>query len=252
MNERFKLLNCYIDNISLNDLLERFNQGFIITPNVDHLITLQHDKEFYQIYQNADFVIADSQIIVNVLRFILRKPLKEKICGSDFFPAFCEYHKNNPEITIFLLGGRPGAPEKAREMINSKVGREIIIGAFAPSMGFEKNEEECETIVEMINDSKAIVVAVGVGAPKQEKWLFKYKDKLKFAKIFMGIGVTIEFEAGLVKRSPKWISRIGLEWFYRIVQEPARLWKRYFIRDLPFFGMVFKQKLGLYKNPFEI
>ena len=71
MKERFKLLNCYIDNISMNDLLKQFNEGFIITPNVDHLITLQHDKEFYQIYQNANFIIADGQVIINVLRYII-------------------------------------------------------------------------------------------------------------------------------------------------------------------------------------
>jgi len=235
----------------MDELLQKFENGVLITPNVDHMMTLQEDHEFYMIYQKADYVVLDSQVIAFVMKYFLCTPIPEKISGSDFFPAFYDYHKYNPDIKIFLLGGRPGAPEKAMETINNKIGRNIVIGAHSPSMGFEKNADECTSIVDMINNSGATVLAVGVGSPKQEKWIYQYKEKLHNVKIFMGIGATIEFEAGYVHRAPAWISRAGLEWFYRLVQEPGRLWRRYLIRDLPFFWLVLKQMIGLYQNPYK-
>jgi exopolysaccharide biosynthesis WecB/TagA/CpsF family protein len=234
----------------MNQLLFKLTEGVLLTPNVDHMMTLQEDPEFYRIYQEAEYVVLDSQVIAFVMKYFLRTPVPEKISGSDFFPAFCRYHKDDPEIKIFLLGGKPGAPEKAMENINSRIGHDIIIGAHSPSMGFEKNPDECAVIVDMINSSGATVLAVGVGAPKQEKWIYNYKAMLKGVKIFMGIGATIEFEAGFVERAPSWMSSAGLEWLYRMLQEPGRLWRRYLVRDIPFFWLVFKQKLGKYRNPF--
>jgi N-acetylglucosaminyldiphosphoundecaprenol N-acetyl-beta-D-mannosaminyltransferase len=161
----------------------------------------------------------------------LGTPLKEKISGSDLFPAFYEYHKNNEDIKIFLLGAREGVALEAQKKINSKIGRPIIVGAHSPSFGFEKDEEECSKMIELINQSGATVLAVGVGAPKQEKFICKYKDKLPNIKIFLAIGATIDFEAGNIKRAPKWVSEAGLEWLYRLLSEPKRLWKRYLVPD---------------------
>ena len=126
----------------------------------------------------------------------------------------------------------------------------MIVGSFSPVFGFENDETYNQQIIEMINDSQANVLAVGVGAPKQEKWIFKYHKKLENIKIFMGIGATIDFEAGSLNRAPKYLRNIALEWFYRLSQEPRRLWKRYIIYDLPFFWLVIKFKFGWYKNPF--
>jgi len=248
--KRCELLNCSIDAITIDRLLQDFNKGVLVTPNVDHMMTLQEDYEFYKIYQEADYIVLDSQVIAFIMKYFLRTPVPEKISGSDFFPAFCQYHKDNPDIKIFLLGGKAGAPEKAMELINKKVGSNIVIGAHSPSMGFENNADECASIVEMINSSGATVLAIGVGSPKQEKWIFNFKKMLPRVRIFMGIGATIEFEAGYVDRAPYWISRIGFEWLYRLLQEPRRLWRRYLIRDIPFFWLVLKQRIGLYKNPF--
>ena len=103
----------------------------------------------------------------------------------------------------------------------------------------------------MINDSGANDLAICVGAPKQELWLYEFKSKLKNINTFLAIGATINFEAGHTKRSPKWMSEIGLEWLYRLSCEPQRLWKRYLLDDLPFFWLVLKQKLRLYKNPWS-
>jgi len=245
---RIGILNVPIDNLSIKDLLEQLDQGVVVTPNVDHLIKLQKDPEFYQTYQQADYRVCDSQILMYASRF-LGTPLKEKISGSDFFPTFCEYHRNNPDIRIFLLGSAPGVAEKAKARINQRVGREIVVMAHSPSFGFEKNFEECQKIVNLINQSGATVLAIGVGSPKGENWLCKYKSQMPNVKIFLGIGATIDFEAGIVKRAPKWVSQIGVEWLFRIINDPKRLWKRYLVEDLPFFWLLFQQKLGLYKPP---
>jgi len=249
MVERIPILNIEVDSIYKQDLLDKFTTGVLITPNVDHLMKLQKDREFYDLYQKAEYITVDSQIVKLALKF-LGRPVKEVITGSDFFPSFYEYHKDNEDIKVFLLGAAPGVAKKAMKIINEKVGREIIIGEYSPSFGFERNEEECDKIVEIINATPANVLVVGVGAPKQEKWIFKYKDLLPQIKIHLAIGATIDFEAGNVKRAPKIFQKLALEWFYRLMMEPKRLWRRYIIEDFPFFFLILKQKLKLYKNPF--
>jgi len=245
------LLNVSIDNFSMTELFERLDceGGLVFTPNVDHLIKLQYDRDFYEAYKNSNYRVCDSQILMYASQF-LGTPIKEKISGSDLFPAFYTYHKNNESIKIFLLGAAVGVASKAQEKINQKIGREIVIQAYSPSFGFEKNEEECEKIVELINQSGATVLAIGVGSPKQEKWLVKYRNKLTNIKILLGIGATIDFEAGCKPRAPKWMSEVGIEWVYRLLREPRRLWKRYLIEGLPFLRLIVEQKLGSYKMPF--
>jgi exopolysaccharide biosynthesis WecB/TagA/CpsF family protein len=230
------------------EFLEKLDQGVVFTPNVDHLMKLQKDADFFRTYVHADFRVCDSQILMFASRF-LGTPLKEKISGSDFFPAFCRFHRNNEDIKIFLLGGAEGIADRARVKINHKIGREIIVGSHSPSFGFEKNEEECQAIIQLINQSQATVLAVGVGAPKQEKWIYKYKKYFPHIKIFLAVGATIDFEAGAIKRAPIWMSKMGIEWMFRIYSDPKRLWKRYLVEDLPFFWLILRQKLGTYRTP---
>ncbi len=245
------LLNVSIDNLSITELFEKLDceGGVVFTPNVDHLIKLQYDRDFYEAYNKSSYRVCDSQILMYASKF-LGTPLKEKISGSDLFPAFYMYHKDNENIKIFLLGAAVGIAKQAQEKINEKIGREIVVEALSPSFGFENNEEECETIIDTINKSGATVLAIGVGSPKQEKWLVKYKSKLTHVKILLGVGATIDFEAGCKARSPKWMSEVGIEWLYRLLSEPRRLWKRYLIEGLPFFRLILEQKLGFYKMPF--
>lgn len=250
MAKRIPILNIEVDNIYKQDLLDKFTSGVLITPNVDHLMKLQKDREFYDLYQKAEYITVDSQIVKLALKF-LGTPVKEVITGSDFFPSFYNYHKDNENIKIFLLGAAPGVAKKALKIINDKIGMEIIVGEYSPSFGFEKNESECLEIIDIINATTANVLVVGVGAPKQEKWIFKYKDLLPKIKIHLAIGATIDFEAGNIKRAPRFFQKLALEWFYRLMMEPRRLWRRYIIEDFPFFFLILKQKLKLYKNPFE-
>lgn len=245
------ILNLDIHNITILELLKKLKYGGIVfTPNVDHLIKLQKNRDFYLVYQKADYVVCDSKILIYASKF-LGIPIQEKISGSDLFPAFYNYYKNDKNINIFLLGGVEGTEKIAQDKINSKVGRDIIVATYSPPFGFENDDQECQKIVELINHSGANVLAIGVGAPKQELWLYKFEEQLKNVKIFFAIGGTINFEAGYTKRAPKWMSEIGLEWFYRLLFEPRHLWKRYLLDDFPFFWLVLKQKFRLYNNPFH-
>ncbi|MEM9768580.1 MAG: WecB/TagA/CpsF family glycosyltransferase [Cyanobacteria bacterium P01_D01_bin.71] len=241
--KRIQILDVGIDNFAVDELLHNLNKGVVFTPNVDHLMRLREDREFVEAYDVADFRVCDSQILMYASKF-LGTPIRAKISGSDLFPMFCEHHRDNPDIKIFLLGGAEGVPQMAQMHINQRIGRDIIVAAHSPSYGFEKNEAECERILEMIRQSPANVLIVGVGAPKQEKWIAKYHKQLPDIDIFMGVGAAIDFEAGNKSRSPKWMSELGLEWLYRLVSEPRRLWKRYLLQDLPFFWLLFKQKFA--------
>ncbi|MCR8667199.1 WecB/TagA/CpsF family glycosyltransferase [Aestuariibaculum sp. M13] len=244
------VLNIKIDSINCDDLLVNMKDGIVFTPNLDHLVKLQKDKEFYEAYKKADWVLCDSRIIFFYSK-ILDKKIKQTISGSSFFPKFYNYHKDNKNMKIFLLGAAEGVAEIAKNKINDKLKRSIIIETYSPPYGFESDEQECNKIIKIINASKANVLVVGLGAPKQEKWIVKYKGKLPGVELFMALGATIDFEAGNVKRAPVFFQTFGLEWLYRLVKEPRRLWKRYLIDDLPFFYLILKQKFGFYKNPFE-
>lgn len=245
-----KILNINILATTQQDLLYKLKKGVVVTPNIDHLVKLQKDEEFYEVYKQAEWIICDSKILF-FLSKLLNKSLPEAIPGSSFFTAFYEYHKNNPDCRIFLLGAAEGIAIKAMEKINKKVGRNIVVGAHSPSYGFEKRQEECEELIQLVNESGANVLLVGVGAPKQEKWIMKYRYRMPNIDIFMALGATIDFEAGTLKRAPILWQKIGMEWLYRCLKEPKRLFKRYFIDDIKFFYYFGKQLLGIYKNPFN-
>lgn len=250
MRKPIRFLNIDIQPITCDELLKYLTKGVLITPNVDHLVKLQKDEDFYKIYQQAEWVVCDSKILY-LMSKLLKEPLPEAIPGSSFFTAYYMYHKDNPNCKIFLLGAAEGIAEKACQNINKKVGREIVVGAHSPSYGFEKNEKECEELVKIVNDSGANVLLVGVGAPKQEKWIMKYRDRMPNIDVFMALGATIDFEAGTLKRAPEIWQKCGMEWLYRALKEPKRLFKRYFVDDMQFFYYFGKQLLGIYKDPFK-
>ncbi|MCY7278802.1 MAG: WecB/TagA/CpsF family glycosyltransferase, partial [Phormidesmis sp. CAN_BIN44] len=174
-----------------------------------------------------------------------------KISGSDLFPAFYTYYKHNEDVKIFLLGSEQKVAKTAQQKINAKVGRDIIVAAHSPTFGFEKNEEECQEIVDLIEASEATVLAIGVGAPKQEIWIAEYRNQLSKVKTYLAIGATIDFEAGNFKRAPMWMSQVGFEWLYRLLSEPKRLWKRYFFDAVPFLFLILQQRLQIYNNPWS-
>lgn len=247
--ETTKILNVEILSLTREELLERLDKGVLVTPNVDHLVKLQGDREFYEAYMKAEWTVCDSKILY-LLSKLLKRPLPEAIPGSSFFTSYYMYHKDDPDCRIFLLGAKEGIAAKAMQRINEKVGRRIVVGAHSPSFGFEKDERECDELVNIVNRSGANVLLVGVGAPKQEKWIMKYRDRMPGVDVFMALGATIDFEAGTLKRAPVFWQKTGMEWLYRCMKEPKRLFRRYFVDDMQFFFYFAKQLLGVYKDPF--
>lgn len=248
-----KILNIDVNNITSEELLSTFDEGFLVTPNVDHMIKLQKMRPFYEAYQSAEFKVCDSRILFLLvwLLFPSRK-LKEQITGSDFFPKFCQHHANRENgATVFLLGGSTDSVVEAQTKINDKTDSNVVVGGYSPPFGFEKSPEETQKIIDLIEASGADTLAIGVGAPKQEVWVYQNRAKLPSIKRFLAIGATIEFESENLRRAPKWMTKCGLEWLFRLQQEPRRLSRRYLIDDLPIAFLLLKQKLGFYSNPWR-
>lgn len=250
--KRINICGVEIDNYSMKETIEAIDSlivkkesSFIVTPNVDHIVKLQANPEFRNIYKHAALSLADSAWVLLAGKF-LKTPFKEKLSGSDIMPELCRYSAEKGH-RLFFLGGKPGAAEKAKEVLEKKYSKIKIVGTYCPPFGFEKDEAENKKIVEMIKASAPDILFVGLGAPKQENWIYKYYQEIN-VPVSCGIGVTIEFMAGMVKRAPVWMQKMGLEWFWRLLMEPGKLWKRYLIEDLPFFWLVLKQKLGKTKN----
>jgi N-acetylglucosaminyldiphosphoundecaprenol N-acetyl-beta-D-mannosaminyltransferase len=214
---------------------------YVVTPNVDHIIQLQKDSEFRKAYDAASLVLSDSMPLMWAAKF-LGTPLKEKISGSDLFPKLCEV-ASEKGYKLFFLGGRQGAALKASEVLRKKYPSIQIAGVYAPPFGFEGDETENNKIIKMIKVADPDILFVGLGAPKQEKWIYKHYKELN-VPVSIGIGVTFEFVSGMVKRAPLWMQKAGLEWFWRLMMEPKRLWKRYLIDDMKFFWLVLRQKFG--------
>ena len=244
---RSRMLNVWVDNLSMKQLMEALDAGIVFTLNPDHLYHLQRHRAFYDAYRQADFITSDSKYVYWGLGWIGRR-IQEKVSGSDIVPAYCAHHRDNPAVRVFLLGAAPGIAQKALENINARAGREVVIGAHSPSMKFVNDEQEIAEVIRLINDSGATCLIIGLGAPKQEIWITRYRHSMPKVKVYMGVGATIDYEAGAVKRAPRWMTRIGLEWLYRITTEPLRYWRRY-LRDLEYFWLLLLDGLGLYKSP---
>ena len=165
-----RILNIDILSVRATDLLSSLKEGVVFTPNVDHLVRLQKDERFFRAYQKADWVICDS-VILQRLSKLLRHPIVESIPGSTFFLDFCNYHRNNDDCRIFILGGKEGVPQKAMENVNRKMGRHMVVGAHSPSFSFVNDEAESAKLVRMIDESGATVLMVCATSPKQEIWI---------------------------------------------------------------------------------
>ena len=244
---RSRILNAWVDSLTVQEIVEELDEGVLFTLNPDHLYWLQRSPEFAAAYRNAALVSSDSKYVYWALGF-LGRGIKQKSSGSDIVPAYWRHHANNPAVTIFLLGARPGIAQMARERINGLAGREIVVGAHGPSFDFVGNEEETAQAIEMINASGATCLILGFGAPKQEIWINQNRARMPGVKVFMGTGATIDYEARAVRRAPAWMTRNGLEWVFRITTEPRRYWRRY-ARTMEFFWLVLLDFLGLYRPP---
>ncbi|WP_294393255.1 WecB/TagA/CpsF family glycosyltransferase [uncultured Sphingomonas sp.] len=245
--QRSRLMNAWVDSLTIPEIVERLDEGTLFTLNPDHMYHLQRNPDFAEAYRHATIVSSDSKYVYWSLGLIGRN-IKQKSSGSDIVPAYWQHHANNPDVSIFFLGAKPGVAQMARERINGIVGRQIVVGAHGPSFNFVNDAKEIDEVIAMINASGATCLIVGLGAPKQEIWIDRNRHRMPKVKVYMGVGATIDYEAEAVKRAPGWMARNGLEWVYRMTTEPRRYWRRYF-RTLDFFWLVLKDRLGLYRPP---
>jgi N-acetylglucosaminyldiphosphoundecaprenol N-acetyl-beta-D-mannosaminyltransferase len=221
----------------------------MLTLHVDMIMKLQHDREFYHLLPKFDVVTCDSQILTVAVK-LLGTPLTERVSGSDYFPRFYARYKDDRSVTVFICGGAPGVAEVARSNVNAKVGREMVVGTSAPSRDFENRSDEIERLINEINASGATVLVIGLGGGRQEKFIFRYRDRLTSIGLFLPLGGTIDYEAESLKRPPAWITNMGFEWLYRLLREPRQRWHRYIVHQPPFLYLLARQMLGIYRNPF--
>lgn len=243
---KIEFMNIQIDNLTMQETLDEIDhlvikneKSYIVTPNVDHIVKLEKDKELKKVYENAALVLADGKPLIWISK-LYKKPIKEKISGSDLFPLMCEMAANK-KYSMFFLGAAEGVANKAAYNLKQKYNNLNVVGTYSPPYGFEKSDKEIEKIIGMINDAKPDILIVGLGCPKQEKFIYKYKEQLN-VPVSLGLGASLDFEAGNIKRAPKWMANHGLEWFYRMIQDPKRLIKRYLLDDVKIIKLLFKYR----------
>lgn len=245
MNKQ-KFLNTYVNNITMEETLNEIEKmildnkkSYIVAINVDVVMKIENDKYLKKITDNADIVLADGKPLIWISK-LKREPIKEKISGSDLVPRVCEM-ATNKKYSIFIIGGKDGIANKAKKKLEEQYHSIKIVGTYSPKIGFEKDKKELDKINNMISKAKPDILIVCFGCPKQEKWIYE-NINIYDAKVSICAGATVDFLAGNVKRAPKWVSNCGLEWFYRFLQEPKRLFKRYFIDDMKIIKLIFKYK----------
>ena len=206
----------------------RGHAAFVATLNVDFVCNAVRgwpfggNDELWGYLQKADLVTADGMPIVLLSRIMFRG-LPERVTGADMVPAICRRCAEEG-LSVYVLGGFRKAVENAFEQLSADVGIPFRVAGIDPS--FVKLDKDQPDIIERINAAKPDVLFVALGNPKQELWMGRNAAKLDIG-VIIGVGGTFNFIAGRVKRAPKWVQRSGLEWIYRIIQEPARLWRRY-------------------------
>ena len=225
----------------MDELVARREPSYVVTPNADHIVKLQTDAEFWKIYEEAALSVADGMALLWAGSF-LGTPLLEKVSGSDLMPEFCR-RAAEKGYRLFLMGGREGAADGAKRELERRFPGIRIVGTYCPPMGFEKDPAQTLHIEQLVREAQPDVLFVGLGAPKQEKWIYRNHRKLGIP-LCAGIGVTFEFMAGMVKRAPHWMQVAGFEWLWRLAMEPKRLWRRYLVDDPKLFWMVLQQKTG--------
>ena len=239
-----KLLNTYVNNVSMeetisaiNSMIETGEKRYIVAINVDVVMKIEKDTYLKKITNDADMVLVDGKPLIWISK-MHKKPVKAKISGSDLVPLLCK-DAAEKGYTIFIIGGKDGIADKAKARLEKKYPGIKIVGTYAPPFGFEKNESELNKINKMISDKKPDLLIACFGCPKQEKWIYENYQKYD-AKVSICAGATVDFLAGNVNRAPRWMSEHGLEWFYRFLQEPKRMFKRYFVDDVKILGLILK------------
>ncbi|MDD5277476.1 MAG: WecB/TagA/CpsF family glycosyltransferase [Methylovulum sp.] len=241
MNQRIEMMGCYIDNLSMEETLQAIGD-FIksglphqhVVVNVDKLVKANRDEGLRRIINECALINADGMPVVWASR-LLGKPLKERVAGVDLFEALMQ-RSAEQGWRVYLLGATEEVVSLAKQIYEQKYPGLTIAGY---RNGYWRQEEEAG-VVEQIKAARADLLFVAISSPKKEHFLGQYQAEMKIP-FAMGVGGTLDVATGKVKRAPLWMQKNGLEWFYRFLQEPRRMFKRYFIDDMAFFILLVKE-----------
>ena len=240
------LLNTFVNNVNMREALSAIDtmitsdkKSYVVAINVDVVMKIENDVYFKEIVDNADMVLVDGKPLVWIAKWH-KHPVKAKISGSDLVPLLCKEAARNGR-SIYIIGGKDGIAEKAKEKLERELPDINIVGTYSPPFGFENDTIELDKINAMITQVHPDLLIACFGCPKQEKWIYENISKYD-AKVSICAGATVDFLAGNVSRAPRWMSEHGLEWFYRFLQEPKRMFRRYFVNDVKIIGLIKKYK----------
>ena len=241
MTQRISMMGCLIDNLSMEETLQRVD-GFIragtphqhVVVNVDKLVKASRSPELRRIINECALINADGMPVVWAAR-LLGRPLKERVAGIDLFESLMARAAVR-RWRVFLLGAREEVVARVRAIYEVKYPGLTIAGH---RNGYWSAAEEAG-VARQIADSRADLLFVAISSPKKEQFLGTYQARMR-VPFAMGVGGTFDVAAGLVKRAPRWMQRAGLEWFYRFLQEPRRMFRRYFIDDMAFLWLFLKE-----------
>ncbi|RIA08227.1 N-acetylglucosaminyldiphosphoundecaprenol N-acetyl-beta-D-mannosaminyltransferase [Flavobacteriaceae bacterium MAR_2010_72] len=246
MMNRINILNSYIDNFSMDETLFKIenviNEGTQIhhvVVNAGKIVSMQKDLQLRESVNSCDLINADGQAVVWASKF-LGKPIKERVAGIDLMEKLVVLAYNN-NYKIFFLGAKEDVVAKVVSAYSKQYSSNIIAGY---RNGYFKKEEETDIALQ-IAQSGAHILFVAISSPTKENFLYENKELLKNVNFIMGVGGSFDVVAGKVKRAPNWMQKSGLEWFYRLIQEPKRMWKRYLVGNSKFIFLVFKERFSI-------
>ncbi|MGO3706427.1 MAG: WecB/TagA/CpsF family glycosyltransferase [Mesonia hippocampi] len=245
MINRIHILNTNIDNLSMTETLRLVSDAIEKQKHIHHtvvnagkIVAMQTDATLRKSVNEADIINADGQAVIWAAK-LLNKPLKERVAGIDLFENLIA-HAHKHKYKFYLLGAKQEVVERLVAIISEKYNPNIIAGY---RNGYFTTAEEPQ-IVEEITQSNANMLFVAMSSPKKEIFLHQYRNQLQKLNFIMGVGGSFDVLAGKTKRAPLWMQKTGLEWFYRFIQEPKRMWKRYLIGNSKFIALVFREKFS--------
>jgi N-acetylglucosaminyldiphosphoundecaprenol N-acetyl-beta-D-mannosaminyltransferase len=227
-------LDCVTENEAVDWICGRAASGaggFVVTANLDHLRRCRRDPAYARLVEQADLVVADGMPLIWASRLRGTPRLPERVAGSTLTVRICEAAAQRG-VSVFLLGGAPGVAERAAARLVELNPGLRIAGVHCPPLGFESDEAMMSDVRSAVTAASPNLVLVALGSPKQERLISRIRD-LRPSACWMGVGISLSFVAGDVRRAPLWMQKAGLEWLHRLAQEPRRLFARYVLHGIP-------------------